>query len=47
VHANLRWGVFKRFSVGVEYMAGKQRIVDETEGFGQRIQFGAKLNFTD
>ncbi|MDX2444157.1 MAG: DcaP family trimeric outer membrane transporter [Bacteroidales bacterium] len=47
VHANIRWGVFKRFSVGVEYMAGKQRIVDGTEGFGQRIQFGARLNFTD
>ena len=47
VHANLRWGVFKRFSVGVEYMAGKQRIVDGTEGFAQRIQFGAKMNFTD
>lgn len=47
VHANLRWGVFKRFSVGVEYMAGKQRIVNGTEGFAQRIQFGARLNFTD
>ncbi len=47
IHANIRWGVFKRFIVGVEYMAGKQRIVDGTEGFAQRIQFAAKLNFTD
>ena len=47
VHANLRWGIFKRLGVGVEYMAGKQRIADGTEGFGQRIQFAAKLNFTD
>lgn len=47
IHANIRWGVFKRFSVGVEYMAGKQRIVDGTDGFAQRIQFAAKLNFTD
>ena len=46
VHANIRWGVFERFMVGAEYIAGKQRIVDGTEGFAQRIQFGAKLNFT-
>ena len=47
VHANIRWGVFKRFVVGVEYMAGKQRIVDGTNGFAQRIQFAARLSFTD
>ena len=47
VHVNIRWGVFKRFMVGAEYIAGTQRIVDGREGFAQRIQFGARLNFTD
>ena len=46
-HANVRWLVFKRFGVGLEYMAGKLRIVDGTTGFAQRLQFAAKLHFTD
>lgn len=47
VHANIRWGIYKRFAIGAEYMAGKQRIVDGTTGFAQRIQLSAKLKFTD
>lgn len=44
-HVNLRWSAIKNFIVGIEYMGGKQRIVDGTEGFGQRIQMAARFNF--
>jgi len=44
-HLNIRWEPIKNFIVGCEYMGGKQRIVDGTEGFGQRIQFAARYNF--
>jgi hypothetical protein len=44
-HINLRWGALKNFIVGIEYMGGKQQIVDGTEGFAQRIQLAARYNF--
>lgn len=47
IHANLRWGIFKRLSVGIEYMAGQLEIVDGTSGFAQRIQAAARLDFTN
>jgi len=44
-HINLRWSVIHNFILGIEYMGGKQRIAEGSEGFAQRIQLAARLNF--
>jgi len=44
-HLNLRYGLIKNFMLGIEYMGGKQQIVDGTSGFAQRIQISARYDF--